>query len=50
MVCLINNNRPGRLDKLLYVPLPDKEERFDILKTILKKCPVSDDLNIEDIS
>ena len=24
--------RPGRLDKLLYVPLPSKEARFEILK------------------
>jgi len=23
--------RPGRLDKLLYVPLPTKEDRFQIL-------------------
>jgi ribosome biogenesis ATPase len=38
--------RPGRLDKLLYVPLPGKEDKFDILKTILKKIPY-DDKNID---
>lgn len=26
--------RPGRLDKLLYVPLPTKEDRLQILKTV----------------
>jgi SpoVK/Ycf46/Vps4 family AAA+-type ATPase len=46
----LNLIRPGRLDKLLYVPLPDENERFDILSTILKKCPVADDLDIEEIA
>lgn len=26
--------RPGRLDKLLYVPLPNKSDRFSILQTL----------------
>ena len=40
--------RPGRLDKLLYVPLPGKEDKLDILKTILKK--VSYDMNNIDLN
>lgn len=33
--------RPGRLDKLLYVPLPTKDDRHQILRTITRKIPVS---------
>ena len=33
--------RPGRLDKSLYVDLPSPSERFEILKTHLKRTPVS---------
>lgn len=32
--------RPGRLDKLLYVPLPSQEQRCDILSTIGRKYPL----------
>jgi len=32
--------RPGRLDKLLYVPLPNHEERFSILTTLTKNVPI----------
>ena len=32
--------RPGRLDKLLYVPLPSTSQRVSILKTIGRKFPV----------
>ncbi len=28
--------RPGRLDKIIYVGLPDQNDRFEILKTITK--------------
>jgi SpoVK/Ycf46/Vps4 family AAA+-type ATPase len=38
--------RPGRLGKLLYVPLPDELGRADILKTLLRKTPVADDVDI----
>lgn len=27
--------RPGRFDKLICIKLPDKEERLDILRTIV---------------
>eukprot|EP00026_Physarum_polycephalum_P002254 Phypoly_transcript_02259.p1 GENE.Phypoly_transcript_02259~~Phypoly_transcript_02259.p1 ORF type:complete len:929 (+),score=161.80 Phypoly_transcript_02259:105-2891(+) len=38
--------RPGRLDKCLYVPLPDKEDRADILKTLTKRTPIKPDVDV----
>ncbi|RPA77981.1 AAA ATPase [Ascobolus immersus RN42] len=34
--------RPGRLDQLVYVPLPDEESRLSILSAQLRKTPVSE--------
>lgn len=42
--------RPGRLDTLVYVPLPDEASRIGILKAQLRKTPVADDVNIEYIA
>jgi ribosome biogenesis ATPase len=42
--------RPGRLDKLLYVPLPSAVERQAILQTLLRKTPVSKDVDISAIA
>lgn len=33
--------RPGRLDQLIYIPLPDKPSRTAILKANLRKSPVA---------
>ncbi|KAJ7847022.1 P-loop containing nucleoside triphosphate hydrolase protein [Mycena leptocephala] len=33
--------RPGRLDQLIYIHLPDEPSRLSILKACLKKSPVS---------
>jgi ribosome biogenesis ATPase len=33
--------RPGRLDKMLYVDLPNQEERVKILRTLTKKTPLA---------
>ena len=33
--------RPGRLDKILFVLLPDLKDRISILKALVKKTPVS---------
>jgi len=33
--------RPGRLDKALYVPLPPPAGRADIIRTLLRKTPLS---------
>lgn len=42
--------RPGRLDTLVYVPLPDEASRIGILKAQLRKTPVAPDVNIEYIA
>ena len=33
--------RPGRLDQLIYIPLPDEKSRINILKANLRKSPVA---------
>lgn len=38
--------RPGRLDQLIYIPLPDEPSRVSILKAALKKSPVAPDVNL----
>ena len=42
--------RPGRLDKLLYVPLPNSEDRLQILRTCCKKVPLSEDVDLVSIA
>mmetsp|Transcript_20294 Transcript_20294/g.49752 ORF Transcript_20294/g.49752 Transcript_20294/m.49752 type:complete len:896 (+) Transcript_20294:96-2783(+) len=42
--------RPGRLDQLIYIPLPDRESRISIFKANLRKSPISDDLDIEQLA
>ena len=32
--------RPGRIDKPLYVPLPDESGKVEILKALSSKCPL----------
>lgn len=39
--------RPGRLDQLVYIPLPDKASRLDILKACLRKSPIAKDVSID---
>ncbi|KAJ1921040.1 AAA ATPase cdc48 [Mycoemilia scoparia] len=39
--------RPGRLDQLVYIPLPDKQSRLAIIKAALKNTPISPDINLE---
>jgi ribosome biogenesis ATPase len=41
--------RPGRLDKLHFVPLPNEMDRLSILRTILKKLPLKLKCNLEEI-
>ena len=42
--------RPGRFDRLLYVPPPDKEARMHILKIHTSKKPLADDVNIDTLA
>ena len=38
--------RPGRLDKLLYVPLPQPQDRIDILKALAKNIKLAEDVDL----
>ena len=42
--------RPGRLDTLVYVPLPDEASRVSILTAQLRKTPVAPDVDIKYIA
>jgi transitional endoplasmic reticulum ATPase len=42
--------RPGRFDRILYVPPPDRESRLQIIKIHTKKKPLAEDVNIEDLA
>ena len=42
--------RPGRLDKLLYVPLPDFNDRCSILETITKNLKLDNDIELSKIN
>merc|ERR1712226_595717 len=39
--------RPGRLDQLIYIPLPDEASRVSILKSNLRKTPVSKNVDMQ---
>ena len=39
--------RPGRLDQLIYIPLPDKPSRVSVLKAVLRKSPVAGNVSME---
>ncbi|KAI5169437.1 transitional endoplasmic reticulum ATPase [Pancytospora epiphaga] len=42
--------RPGRLDQLVYIPLPDSQSRLSILKAKLRKAPLGEDVDLEAIA
>jgi transitional endoplasmic reticulum ATPase len=42
--------RPGRLDTLVYVPLPDEASRISILRAQLRKTPVAPDVDLNFIA
>ncbi len=39
--------RPGRFDRIIYVPPPDLKARKEIFKVHLKKAPLAGDVNID---
>merc|ERR1712054_302290 len=39
--------RPGRLDQLIYIPLPDDGSRNSIFKSVLRKSPISPDVDVD---
>ena len=42
--------RPGRLDRLIHIPLPKNEARLDILKIHCSKMKLDKDISLENIS
>ena len=36
--------RPGRLDTLVYIPLPDEASRAAVFRAALRNSPVADDV------
>merc|ERR1719158_1567616 len=38
--------RPGRLDQLIYIPLPDRPSRQSILESTLKKSPIAPNVSL----
>jgi transitional endoplasmic reticulum ATPase len=42
--------RPGRLDQLIYIPLPDVESRLSILNANLRKTPLAADVDIKHLA
>ena len=42
--------RPGRLDQLIYIPLPDHDSRVSIFKANLRKSPVADDVTFQKLA
>ncbi|ODQ81797.1 hypothetical protein BABINDRAFT_6445 [Babjeviella inositovora NRRL Y-12698] len=42
--------RPGRLDQLIYVPLPDEKARLSILEAQLRKTPLEPGLTLHEIA
>jgi transitional endoplasmic reticulum ATPase len=39
--------RPGRLDQLIYIPLPDKGSRVNVFKAVLRKSPIAGNVNMD---
>jgi len=42
--------RPGRFEKLIYVPPPDKKARLEILKVHTKKIALDEDVSLEELA
>lgn len=40
--------RPGRLDQLIYLPLPDFDSRMAIFKAATRKSPLADDIDLRE--
>ncbi|MEM4519065.1 MAG: CDC48 family AAA ATPase [Sulfolobales archaeon] len=42
--------RPGRFDRIIYVPPPDKKARLEILKVHTRNVPLANDVNLEKLA
>ena len=41
--------RPGRIDKPLYVPLPDQSGKVEILRALSRKSPLESDVDFDTV-
>jgi transitional endoplasmic reticulum ATPase len=42
--------RPGRFDRIIYVPPPDLEARYEIFKIHTRKMPLDDDVDLKELA
>ncbi|EEC50026.1 predicted protein [Phaeodactylum tricornutum CCAP 1055/1] len=42
--------RPGRLDQLIHIPLPDHDSRVSIFKANLRKSPIDEEVNMKQLA
>ncbi len=42
--------RPGRFDKIIEIPIPDKASRLEILKVHTKRMPLAKNVNLQDLA
>lgn len=42
--------RPGRIDRIIYVPPPDQDARMEILRVHARVSPISDDVDLTGIA
>jgi len=42
--------RPGRIDRILLVPVPDEQGRLEILKIFTKDMPLTSNIKLEDLN
>jgi transitional endoplasmic reticulum ATPase len=42
--------RPGRLDQLVYLPLPDLASRRMIFQSCTRKSPLGDDVDLDSLA
>ncbi|HDI42732.1 MAG TPA: AAA family ATPase, partial [Candidatus Bathyarchaeota archaeon] len=42
--------RPGRIDRLIYVPSPDEEARYEIFKIHTRNMPLAEDVDLRHLA
>jgi transitional endoplasmic reticulum ATPase len=42
--------RPGRFDRLIYIPPPDEKSRLEILSIYTREMPLASDVNLEELA
>ncbi len=42
--------RPGRFDRIIYVPPPDEEARYEIFKIHTKRMPLAEDVDLKELA